>query len=118
MTKEKQTKAAITVLVILAVLVWIGVVWLPVPSGWIPEQPPSEDRRVVHPLGFSVIKPPGWHEKIFCEDDQNMMGNEIYLLPTTNKVRFLPSFRVSTFNSTPAYLSNYHETRFLEMKAY
>lgn len=90
------------------------------PSGppWIPEEGPQEDRRVVHPLGFSVVKPPGWSEKIFRDDDHNLMGDTIYLLPTTNRVRFRPCFRVSAFTNTPAYLTQYHQTRFLGITAY
>src|SRR5262249_41075558 len=65
-----------------------------------------------------VVKPPGWFEKIFRYDDHHMMGDGIYLLPTTNKVRFLPYLRVGTFTNTPSDLSNYHETRFLDMTAY
>ncbi len=107
----------------LAVMAVVAVVLLVLASlsngpPWIPVETPQEDRRVVHPLGFSVVKPPGWFEKIFRDDDHNLMGDEIYLLPTTNKVRFRPDIRVSTFTNTPVYLSNYHETLFLKMKAY
>src|ERR1041384_8220649 len=86
---------------------------------WIPEKTPQEDHRVVHPLGYSIVKPPGWIERIYREDDGSTMGDAIMLTPTTNRFpRFRPSLGVHTFTNTPVYLSNYHETLFLQMKAY
>ena len=115
-----KAKPLTVILAVMAVVAVVLLVLASLPHGppWIPEETPQEDRRVVHPLGFSVVKPSGWFEKIFRDDDHNLMGDEIYLLPTTNRVRFRPCLRVSTFTNTPAYLSNYHQTRFLDMDAY
>src|SRR5262245_14261987 len=111
-----KAKPLTVVLLVMAVVAVVLLVLTSLPNGppWIPEQAPQENRRVVHPLGFSVVKPPGWFEKIFRDDDHHTMGDAVYLLPTTNRVRFRPYLRVDTFTNTPTYLSNYHRTRFLD----
>jgi hypothetical protein len=115
-----KAKPLTVTLVAMAAVAVVLLVLASRPKGppWVPEELPREDRRVVHPLGFSVVKPPGWCEKLFHDDDHNLMGDAIYLLPTTNRVRFRPYLRVNTFTNTPADLSNYHGTRFLDMDAY
>ena len=115
-----KTKPLTVILVVMTVVAVVLLMLTSLRSGppWIPEETPQEDRRIVHPIGFSVVKPPGWCEKIFRDNDGSLMGDEIYLLPTTNRLRFRPCLRVSTFTNTPVHLSNYNETLFLKMKAY
>ena len=47
-----------------AVVVLIWFTQLPSHRPWIPQEPPREEWRVVHPNGFSIICPPGWSVRI------------------------------------------------------
>ncbi len=112
-----KTKPILMALAVVVIFALISFIWIPLPSGWIPQQAPSEDRRVVHPLGFSIVKPPGWFVKVFREE--SVYGEaSINLLATDKKIRFYPRLKVAAWKSSPDFLSKYHETIFLGMKAY
>jgi hypothetical protein len=104
--------AAILAFVLLSVA---SVFFLKGPT-WIPKEPPQEDRRIIHPAGFSVVCPPGWVVKIVKRDVG--LNDWISLRGGPRSTRFAPELYVGTFNGPPIYLSNYQETVFLGDKAY
>jgi hypothetical protein len=106
------------ILIVLAGIMMAGVVCYPLvvlPAGarWVPAEEPAEDRRVVHPLGFSIVSPPGWKSKIWNMDKE---WGGITLLPGY-KGRHGPGLGVSTDMSAPD-LTQFRETPFLDSTAW
>jgi hypothetical protein len=121
-----KSKTAIVILLPLTLLAIVLLVLASIPSGpaWIPEEPPQEGRRVTHPTGFSIVKPPGWLERI--SQKGGLHDDAIYLRGNDKKVRFSPHLYVTSSDQFslmperghPHYVSNYVETEFLKMKAF
>jgi hypothetical protein len=84
----------------------------------------QQDRRVTHPTGFSIVKPPGWLERIAQKG--GLLDDAIYLRANDKKIRFSPHicvtshdhFSLSAERGHPHYVSNYVETEFLKFKTY
>src|SRR5262245_53508306 len=104
---QRRVTAAVkirTVLIILLPMALIALVLLvlaSLPSGppWIAEEPPQEDRRIVHPKGFSIVKPPGWFAQI--EQEGNISEDVIRLRATEKRLRSYTGISVTAFPSTP-----------------
>ena len=112
-----------------AVVVLMWFTQLPSHRPWIPQEPPREEWRVVHPNGFSIICPPGWSVRIVTnppiffwhKDDAVRLRSidSISLRTRAKRVRFAPSILVADlWESAPINLWAYPETVFLNMKAY
>jgi hypothetical protein len=102
---------------ILAGMMMAGVVCyplfgMPVGARWIPAQEPTDDRRVVHPLGFSIVSPPGWKARIWNFPDD--AGISLY---PGYKGRHGPGLGI-TASALPPDLLHYQEIPFLDLKAY
>ena len=80
---------------------------------WVPAKEPTEDRRIVHPLGFSIVAPPGWKARIWNFDNEEA---GIALGPGY-KGRHGPHLGVTMLPGPPD-LSQFHETTFSEFKAF
>jgi len=110
-------KLLVTVAV-LAGIMMAGVVCYPLlvnPIGarWIPAKEPTEDRRVFHGLGFSIVSPPGWKARMwdFGKDDACIALGPGY------KGRHGPGLSVLTLASPPD-LSQFRETPFLNLRGF
>lgn len=106
------------IVAVLAGIMMTGVVCYPLvvnPVGarWVPVKKPTEDRRVVHPLGFSIVSPPGWKARMWNFDKIEAC----IALGPGYKGRHGPGLAVSTLVSPPD-LSQFRETAFLDLKAY
>jgi len=96
---------------VLAVLLAPQVLSIRSGAAWIPSTPPAEDRRVVHPKGFSIIPPPGWVVRV--------TSDAILLGPGSKGMRYTPGLSIGTFESAVSPdLSKFHETTFRQLKAY
>src|SRR5437867_2981008 len=71
------------VTVIVAVLVLYAVFDIGLFYGPWPWQSPREKDRVVHPAGFSIIKPQGWKERISMRSNAGHREDAIRLNPNS-----------------------------------
>ena len=106
------------ILAVVAGILMTGVVCypfvvMPVGARWIPAYEPTEDRRVVHTLGFSIIAPPGWKTRTW-NFEQVEAG---IALDPGYKGRHGPGLAVLTLVSPPD-LSQFRETPFSDWKAF
>lgn len=110
-------------LAVIAVASIVASVMLPKLSGisygapWLPNKPPQENHRVVHPKGFSIIPPPGWVVKIADSGNDDISGFSIAMTPGSKGLRYAPGLRVKILETAPD-LSQFHEIVFSDMKAY
>jgi hypothetical protein len=65
-----------------------------------PWQSPREQDRVVHPSGFSIIKPQGWKERISVRHDPVPECDSINLQPNS-KARITPFYSVRQLATAP-----------------
>ena len=67
----------LTTALLLAAVVGIRLLFEPLPPTieWNPKEPPQENRRLAHPLGFSMIQPPDWRPRAIASD----LGETYYL---------------------------------------
>jgi hypothetical protein len=106
------------VLAVLAGLLVAGVVCCPLvlnPVGarWVPAKEPTEDRRIVHPLGFSIVSPPGWKAKMRNID----WDAAAIMLGPGYKGRHGPGLAAHTLASPPD-LSQFRPVAFSNFKAF
>jgi hypothetical protein len=67
-----------------------------------PWQSPREQDRIVHPLGFSIIKPQGWRERIYVRHDPVPYEDAIRLNPNS-KARLTPFYTVRRLVTSPDF---------------
>jgi hypothetical protein len=93
---------------------------------WITQEPPREDHRVLHPKGFSIVKPPGWSAHISISRAEDQPVDQIDLRASEKPLRDYTGISVTLFRDPPLspergdpyYVAKYQETDFLNMKAY
>lgn len=68
---------------------------------WIPDQPPVETNRIVHPDGFSMIPPPGWTVSVFTGKDQELWQWGMVFTPGSKGNRFAPRISARTTDRAP-----------------
>src|SRR5258708_1821928 len=108
------------IVALVAVIALVLAVLIPLPAGplWIARESPQEERRIVHPKGFSIVKPPGWFARIELEKDGAV--DQIHLRATEKLTReytgitvtAVPRSLLTNERAHPYYISNYHETVF------
>jgi hypothetical protein len=80
----------------------------------IPEMPPDEGDRVRHPLGFSMVVPPGWiHHTVGWQG-----VGEIRMFTHTNKRKHSDISITFVGHDAPVQLKGLRRTRFLGQEAY
>jgi len=91
----------------------IGLIGLVDPE---PKLPPSEENRIYHPKGFSVISPDGWIAIIETNEDESR--DQILIRPNIN-ARWLPTLVISLNNERTTLLdpNEYYPDKYLEYDA-
>jgi hypothetical protein len=93
-------KAEITVVVVVVALLLYAMIDIGLFYGPWPWQSPREQDRVVHPSGFSIIKPRGWKERIGVRHDPVLPYDYISLYPDS-KARITPFYSVQRLVTAP-----------------
>lgn len=90
---------------------------MPIGGPWVPRTEPSEDKRVFHPSGFSIISPPGWKIRIHTNPEAaQLLGYEIGMTPG-DRSRYSPglgagrwfrqddltNYQMTVFRGKPAF---------------
>lgn len=94
MTRRKRWSiyGGIACIVVAAQLIFLSNIVSPYPDV---QQPPEEANRVVHPAGFSIVKPDRTHAIV---DAASSVGDDsINILPATGRSRYTPILHVRRF---------------------
>lgn len=119
----KGIHPVIVLLAIVASLVICFVTLLPRLAGlrrgapWVPEKPPTEECRVFHPEGFSMIPPPGWVVKTHVGEEKDLFDCSISFSPGSKGYRYAPVISVRTTETTPD-LNGFQETNAQNLQIY
>ena len=104
-------------LVIAAIFIATAIILLPAlhhrGGAWLPKQPPSEDRRVFHPKGFSIVSPHGW--KVTTSGYESDVA--VLLLTPGDNLRISPGLAVSILTEPPQ-LTDFQNAVFPVGRAY
>jgi hypothetical protein len=117
MVRRIPVITAVSAGIVMAGVICYPVAVIPIGARWIPVKEPTEDRRVIHPKGFSIVSPPGWEVRTWDYDKIDSNLNAYLALNPGGRSRHSPSLFVSIIE-TPGNLSNFRETTFLDLQAF
>lgn len=98
MTRRKQwfIYSVIFCVIVIAGVIFLETIISPYPNV---EQPPAEANRVVHPTGFSIVKP--GRTRALVTSDSSVSIDQITILPDGGLSRYTPGLYASRLREAP-----------------
>jgi hypothetical protein len=98
MTRRKRWSiyAGIVCIIVVAQVIFLSLIVSPYPSV---RQPPAETNRVVHPAGFSIVKP--GRTRAIVATASSVGNDQISILPDGGRSRYTPGLYVRRLREAP-----------------